>query len=397
MKNKCLLNKKETKLNNSIVTLENWRLPPFNRSAFSNVREIIPTSKLNKIVHNTSLNRNFKNLNLKVSDLEENNLDLEELLRKTTVDCFCVSSKSKPVFEWSSENSSCSQPHIIFSVSKSMTALLVGCLVEDGLIQEDTLVSHIFPETFGSAFEDASIRNLLDMSVSSNFVEDYLATSGIFIDYRQSTGWNPQDIRNLTDLKSFLFTLKKGKGQHGKKFEYHSTNSDMLGLIIEKLTGKKYGELFYERLLEPLDAQDEAYISVDRVGTPRAAGGICISARDLMKICEMVRCLGKNEEGRQVFPKSWIEDILIGASEKEFVLDGHNDIFPKGLYRSKWYRPFRNRSLLFGLGIHGQWIWIDFDNEISIVCFSSEPKPIMKNNIILMKKIFNQITEQLKV
>ena len=384
-------------MNNSIATLENWRLPPFNRNAFSNVREIIPTSKLNKITYPYSSDNDFKNLNLKVSGFSGNNLKLEEFLKTTTVDAFCVSSKGKPVFQWSSEYSSCSQPHIIFSVSKSMTALLVGCLIEDGLIEEDTLVSNIFPETFGSAFEDASVRNLLDMSVSSNFVEDYLATSGIFINYRQSTGWNPQDIRKLSDLKSFLFTLKRGKGHHGQKFEYHSTNSDMLGLIIEKLTGKKYGELFYERLLKPLEAQDEAYISVDRVGTPRAAGGICISARDLLKICEMVRRLGKNQEGMQVFPKSWIEDILTGASDKEFILDGHSDIFPQGLYRSKWYRPYPNRSLLFGLGIHGQWIWIDFDSQLSIVCLSSDPKPIMKNNIVLMEKVFNQITEQLKV
>ena len=384
-------------MNDSIATLENWRLPPFNRSAFSNVREIIPTSKLNKIAYPNSSFSDFKNLNLKVSDLKGNRLALEEHLRKTTVDAFCVSSKGKPVFQWSSEYSSCTQPHIIFSVSKSMTALLVGCLIEDGLVEENTLVSHIFSETFGSAFEDASIRNLLDMSVSSNFVEDYLATSGIFIDYRQSTGWNPQDIRKLSDLKSFLFTLKRGKGYHGQKFEYHSTNSDMLGLIIEKLTGKKYGDLFYERLLEPLEAQDEAYISVDRVGTPRAAGGICISANDLIKICEMVRCFGKNEAGDQVFPESWIKDILLGASDKEFLLDGHSDIFPEGLYRSKWYRPYRNRSLLFGLGIHGQWTWIDFDNELSIVCLSSDPKPIMKNNLVLMEKAFNEITEQLKV
>lgn len=384
-------------MNNSISTLENWRLAPFNRRAFSNVREIIPTSKLNRFIHPTSISSHFENTTLKVSGINEEPLGLEECLKKTAVDAFCVSSKGNKVFEWYSEYSSFSQPHIIFSVSKSMTALLVGCLIEDGLVKEDTLVSHIFSETFGSAFEDASVRNLLDMSVSSNFVEDYLATSGIFIDYRQSTGWNPQDIGNLSDLKSFLFTLKRGKGYHGQKFEYHSTNSDMLGLIIEKLTGKKYGDLFYEKLLEPLEAQDEAYISVDRVGTPRAAGGICISANDLIKICEMVRCFGKNEAGDQVFPESWIKDILIGASDKEFLLDGHSDIFPEGLYRSKWYRPYRNRSLLFGLGIHGQWTWIDFDNELSIVCLSSDPKPIMKNNLVLMEKVFNQITEQLKV
>ena len=384
-------------MNNSIATLENWRLPPFNRRAFSNVREIIPTSKLNKFIHPTSISRHFENATLKVSGINEEPLGLEEYLKKTAVDGFIVSSKGNKVFEWYSEYSSFSQPHIIFSVSKSMTALLIGCLIEDELVRENTLVSHIFPETNGSAFEDASIRNLLDMSVSSNFVEDYLATSGIFIDYRQSTGWNPQDIQNPSDLKSFLLTLKKGNGPHGEKFEYHSTNTDMLGLIIEKLTGKKYGEIFYEKLLAPLKAQNEAYISVDRVGAPRAAGGICISASDLLKICEMVRTFGKNEDGEQVFPKKWIEDILTEKTNKEFLLDGHNDIFPQGLYRSKWYRPYKDRSLLFGLGIHGQWTWIDFSNELSIVCLSSDPKPIIKKNIVFMEKVFNQITEQLKL
>ena len=50
-----------------------------------------------------------------------------------------------------------------------------------------------------------------------------------------------------------------------------------------------------------------------------------------------------------------------------------------GLYRSKWYRPYTSKNVLFGLGIHGQWIWIDFDKELSFVCLSSEPKPIMKD------------------
>ena len=89
------------------------------------------------------------------------------------------------------------------------------------------------------------------------------------------------------------------------------------------------------------------------------------------------------------------EDILNSDSNKKFSLDGHYDIFPEGLYRSKWYRPHTSRNVLFGLGIHGQWIWIDFDKELSFVCLSSEPKPIMKNNIDQMSDIFSQITNQL--
>ena len=66
------------------------------------------------------------------------------------------------------------------------------------------------------------------------------------------------------------------------------------------------------------------------MGTSRAAGGICISANDIMSICEMVRCYGKNSQGEQVFPENWIKDILNSDSDKKFSLDGHYDIFPEG-------------------------------------------------------------------
>ena len=376
-------------------TLANWRLPPFNREAFSKVREIIPTASINRIKGTAVENNESVNKKLTVKIRENEETVLDEFLRKTTADAFHVSHKGKTIYTWHSDYCSSTTPHIIFSVSKSLTALLIGCVIDEGLLSEETLVSQIIPEAKGGAFEEASVRDLLDMSVSSNFIEDYEATSGIFLDYRQSTGWNPQDIDDTSHLKSFLLSLKKNTHKHGEKFEYHSTNTDMLGIIIEKCTGKKYAQYFFEKLMKPLGARDEAYVTLDRMGTSRAAGGICISANDIMRICEMVRCYGKNSQGEQVFPENWIKDILNSDSDKKFSLDGHYDIFPEGLYRSKWYRPYTSRNVLFGLGIHGQWIWIDFEKELSIVCLSSEPKPIIKNNIKQMSDVFNQITNQL--
>ena len=376
-------------------TLANWRLPPFNREAFSKVREIIPTASINRIKGTAVENNESVNKKLTVKIRENEETVLDEFLRKTTADAFHISHKGKTIYTWHSDYCSSTTPHIIFSVSKSLTALLIGCVIDEGLLSEETLVSQIIPEAKGSAFEEASVRNLLDMSVSSNFIEDYEATSGIFLDYRQSTGWNPQDIDDTSHLKSFLLSLKKNTHKHGEKFEYHSTNTDMLGIIIEKCAGKKYAQYFFEKLMKPLGARDEAYVTLDRMGTSRAAGGICISANDIMTICEMVRCYGKNSQGEQVFPENWIKDILNSDSDKKFSLDGHYDIFPEGLYRSKWYRPYTSRNVLFGLGIHGQWIWIDFEKELSIVGLSSEPKPIIKNNIKQMSDVFNQITNQL--
>ena len=382
-------------MEDSQATLSNWRLPPFNREAFSKVREIIPTASINWNKGSPSRDNDSKIVRLTVNLKENKEIGLDEFLHQTTVDAFQVSHKGKNVYEWTSAYCSSSTPHIIFSVSKSLTALLIGCAIDEGFVSEETLVSQIIPEARGSAFEDASVRNLLDMSVSSNFVEDYEATSGIFLDYRQSTGWNPQDINDTSHLKSFLLSLKKNTHRHGEKFEYHSTNTDMLGIIIETCTGKKYAHYFYEKLMKPLGAKDDAYVTLDRMGTSRAAGGICISASDIMSICEMVRSYGKNDQGEQVFPENWIKDILNSESDKRFNLDGHYDIFPEGIYRSKWYRPYTSQNILFGLGIHGQWIWIDFENQLSIVCLSSEPKPIIAINIKQMSDVFNQITKQL--
>ena len=169
----------------------------------------MPTASINwkkglGVQDNLSKNRN---LTLKLKETEDTGLD--EFLHQTTVDAFQVSHRGKNVYKWHSHYCSSSTPHIIFSVSKSLTALLIGCIIDEGLITDETLVSQIIPEAKGSAFEDASVRNLLDMSVSSNFIEDYEATSGIFLDYRQSTGWNPQDVDDTSHLKSFLLSLKK--------------------------------------------------------------------------------------------------------------------------------------------------------------------------------------------
>ena len=81
--------------------------------------------------------------------------------------------KGKLVFEFFDNFTTYETPHIIFSISKSLTSLLAGILVEKKLINVNTIVSKILPETIGTAYEDATIRNVLDMNVASDFIEDY--------------------------------------------------------------------------------------------------------------------------------------------------------------------------------------------------------------------------------
>ena len=115
------------------------------------------------------------------------------------------------------------EPHILFSVSKSLTGALAGCLVADGLLDVEAPVKLYVPEVDGSAYGDATVRHVLDMTVSLDFEENYLDQTGAFALYRMATGWNPTS--KPADLKSFLVELGRLSRPHGQRFAYRSPNS----------------------------------------------------------------------------------------------------------------------------------------------------------------------------
>ena len=188
------------------VTLANWRTAPFNRWAFSNVRSLIPT--VNMIGRNSNFSYPIDGSDLSdvlLMDAMGGTLCLEEFLRNTKTDCFIVLRDERVIFDWFDGFGTSHAPHIVFSVSKSLTALLVGVLEDKDEIDLDRNVVDYVPDVKGSAYEGATIRNLLDMNVASNFVENYLDTSGVFFEYRKAMGWNQRSEDN--GLWGFLPTM----------------------------------------------------------------------------------------------------------------------------------------------------------------------------------------------
>ena len=156
--------------------------------------------------------------------------------------------------------------------------------------------------------------------------------------YRVATGWNPADTPALaTDLHSFLVTLPRDASPHGARFHYVSPNSDMLGWILERAGGQPYARLLSELIWSRFGAEAGAYVTVDRAGAARSAGGICVTLRDLARFGEMVRNLGRVGD-RQIVPRWWIEDILLNADRRAWLAEPSAAKFlPAGRYRSQWY------------------------------------------------------------
>ena len=202
------------------VTLDNWRKYPFNSWSFVNVRNLIPTSPIyNNPDKKVKLQKQLIDINDLVIDHKNTSYKLKEIFKICDTDAFLVMHKGKIKFEFYDKFTRFNTPHIIFSVSKSLTSLLTGILVEKKVININNYISHILPETKGTAYEDATVRNVLDMSIASGFIEDYTGQAEIFKKYRSSTGWDLPETNSTQTVKGlhdFLSSMPKSNQKHGK-------------------------------------------------------------------------------------------------------------------------------------------------------------------------------------
>ena len=363
------------------VTLANWRTAPFHRWGFQHGRELVPSADIPNDRHTVwELPRAPRDLPL--GDLTA-----------TDTDGLVILQHGRMVFEHYANGMTAASPHILMSVSKSMLAIVVGILEARGQLDLAKPVTEVIPELKGTGYRGATIRQLLDMRVGVDFNEDYLATSGSIVAYRKATGWNPLGAGDKpSDLRAFFQELTGSDGLHGGRFHYVSPNTDLLGWVIERSAGVRYADLLSELLWRPMGAEHSAYITVDRLGAPRCAGGMCMTTRDLARVGQLIVDGGKRA-GKQVLPSGWIEDLFDHGDPQAWDQGPFVQYYP-GLpmhYRSKWYVVRGDRPLLFGMGIHGQNLFIDRAAGIVIAKFSSQAMPLDAPRMALTTALVEQV------
>ena len=360
------------------LNLSNWRQPPNNRWAFHHVREIVPSEEIPRGVAKSAFDKSIVASIAGVSVRGPGGEDwsLQDWLEVSNSDALLVAHKGKIVHEWYVDAAIETSPHIVFSVSKSITATLAGVLVEQGLLDPAKLVVEYIPELAVSGYRHASLQQVLDMVVNIDFNEDYLATSGKFIEYRTATAWHPCGVDAIDqNLHDFLCSLGRTDGEHGQVWRYKSPNSDLLGWVLERASGERLASLMSRYLWQPMGAEADAYVTVDRKGAARTAGGICVLPRDLLRFGELVRNRGY-ANGQQVIPERWIEDCSDGGSREVWERGESAKEFPAGSYRNKWYQTGNEHRAMLAIGIHSQWIYINPVTEVTIVKLSSQDAPL---------------------
>ena len=368
------------------VTLANWRKAPFNKWSFTHVRELIPTAAIaNEPDDVADLPSGPVDLGGVEIRFDGSRYDFERFLAETETDGMLVLRDGEIVQEYYGSGMDVETPHILMSVSKSVLGFVAGILAGRGVLATDRPVTDWVPEVAGTAWAGATVRDLLDMRVGIRFDEDYLASSGPIIEYRKAQGWDPHAPGDRpSDLRSFFRTLTERDGPHDGAFHYVSPNTDLLGWVIERAAGRRYADLVSELLWRPMGASSEAYITVDRLGGPRAAGGMCATLRDLALLGQLFANRGRRD-GRQIVPADWVGDILEAGDAEAWNAGDFAPYFPgmEAHYRSKWYVRRGAAPMAFGVGVFGQNVFADPENGIVIAKLSSQAAPLDERLISL--------------
>lgn len=360
------------------ATLANWRMRPHSEWAFWRVREVVPTAEIATGERIWPLSGEIRQLaDRLVPDAAGGRWRLAEMLARHEADSMVVLQRGELVWDWVRPGYSGRRPHILFSISKSLTGLAAGVLAGEGRLDPNRPVSEFVPEIGDSAYAGATVRHLLDMQIATGFEEDYLNTDGDYARYRIATNWNPvRDPETQPDLHAFLATMRPGEGPHGHVMRYRSPNSDLLGWVVERAAGARLADVLSSRIWAPMGAEGAADITLDRLGASRSAGGISARPRDLARLGELVRLGGRTPDGRQVVPEAWIRDMWEDGDRAAWLAGDMVDLFPRGRYRSQWYQSGLPSGAMAAVGIHGQWLWIDPTHEVVIALVCSAHLPL---------------------
>ena len=298
----------------------------------------------------------------------------ETSLSKNYTDGIIILHKGKIVYEKYFGELKPNGLHAAMSVSKTFTGTLGALLVEEGLLDENKTGADYVPELKNSAFGDATIRQILDMTTGLKYSEDYSDPNAEI--WAFSTAGNPfpkpESYSGPTNYYDYLVTVQK-EGEHGDVFGYKTVNTDAMGWIVSKVTGKSIPELLSEKIWKPLGTHFDGYYQIDGAGLAFAGGGFSANMRDMAMFGEMIRNKGKFNK-QQILPVGLIEDIMNGGSREAFNQSIYGASLKNWSYRNMWWILHNEHGAFAARGVHGQTIYIDPKAEMVIVRFASHPE-----------------------
>ncbi|CAN7648877.1 serine hydrolase domain-containing protein [Variovorax paradoxus] len=372
---------------------------PRTRWSFSHVRETVPTANVWRGSGTPSPLPAAPRSDLEAVTFKplgsEETLSFGQMVPRTYTDGILVLHRGRVVYEKYFGALTPERPHIAMSVTKSFVGTLAAILADEGRLDPSAPVTRYLPELKDTAYGDATVRQVMDMTIGVHYSENYADPKAEIWDYARAGGMLAQGP-NYTGPKSFyefLATLKK-EGAHDAAFAYKTVNAEVLAWILRRASGQPLADLLSEKIWRRIGAEQDAYFMVDRIGTESGGGGLNTVLRDLARFGETMRNGGRAPNGQQAIPKAVVEDIARGADPAKFAKAGYA-LLPGWSYRNMWWVTHNPHGAYMARGIHGQSIYVDPKAEMVIVRYAAHPVAASAGNDPLTLPAFQAVAEAL--
>jgi CubicO group peptidase (beta-lactamase class C family) len=359
----------------SDVPRSDWDRAPWNRWSFQHVDEILETAAISMgTLAARALNRAERQLDdLPVAGVTGETVPLATFLDQTFTDGFLVLHSGAIVTEQYFNGMDERTMHLSQSLAKSFIGMLAGILARRRVIAITAPITDYVPELKATAYRDATLRHVLDMTSGVRFNEDYTDPYSDMARTDVAAGWKP--IPTDADpafswpksMFELMLSLRDLDREHGAQFSYRSIETDVLAFALERAMGKRLPQLLSEELWQKLGMEQDARITVDSTGFALADGGLNACLRDYGRFGQMVL-----EEGAGIVPAGWIEATRTG--NHDLFGEPYTAVLPRGGYRNQfWIEDSKTRNVM-ARGVFGQLIYIDFAHKMVVVKLSSWPE-----------------------
>ena len=355
--------KLKSEANPSLVVLRDnkpkWYLPESRREGYRNLHKINRYGLLYRSDLVLKLNKKY---NKKIEDIPS----VKKIIKHKYFCSLLVGKNQDILYEKYANDFTEKTPQTIMSITKMFVNLFMGELIEKKIINLNKKISHYLPN-IGSGYATATIQDVLDMNIINSYSEDYTDPYTSSFLHEPVCGWRlPANLDDNMGQEEFLNTIKANKKKdltNSTEFShYKSANTDVIGVLIEKVSGKKLNEWILDAV-EAAGLEDALYMGTDRFGMPWISGGACLISRDFLRYGLLFSRKGLGVGNRKVGSEKFFDATLKNKGTKYMELSQNK------------YLYYSNSSMKCGdwighSGLGGQFLAINLKNGIVASYFS---------------------------
>jgi len=355
-----------------------WDRPPWNRWSFQHIRNFMPTAQVWRGNDRAKpLPRREKDLlQIKFTRAHQVSQTIDAFLNDSYTDAFLVMADGYIIHESYHNGMRAETPHLMQSVSKSITATVTGIMISRGELDSSALVKSYMPELAETAWAGATLQHVLDMTTGVQYSEEYTKLDSDVGKTDVASGWRPIPSNSSPDIDwpasvwDQILSLKTCEVDHGSRFLYRSIETDLLAHIMMRVSGLPLHKLISKELWQPMGAEEDGYFTVDARGYGLASGGFNGCLRDFGRFCQLYLDDGICD-GKQIIPQDWIMDVRRG--EHGLWSEERRKLLPNGCYRNQFWIEDGTKESFMCIGVFGQLIYIAPAYNMVVVKLSTWP------------------------